>query len=645
MNRKKTLILILGFLVSLVITILLGVFGFKYVQDNLITLLFASGTSLSRTVIESSRSVFLMQSEKERDLSTELYLKLAVMEDLSEQTVERLSEYPLVILTDLKGDIINKSFIPNPETSLLLKNFMSLTRPVYEGIEREYTFGIDPDFPGRQVPKGMAVRRGNRVIIVFADTGQMQAEGRGLGFLIRDIAQEPAISYIVLQNPDGVMLASRGVNKISGFGSDSFLRDVYESNHARGKFRHFNGHRVYEVITPFPEMGEFYGVLRVGLSLQEYNAVFTALVIPLVIVFFLLCIMTVLFIDSRYLYRRIKRAEGFREGIKAIEHLVYIEFNGQGMVESTNTTAETLLDMDSGISRIVEFIDEETWEKLKERGRAFETGLLRKGRVFNLTAQRIVSSADVNEERYYLLAEDVTELFDLRQRAENLHHLEGIAELTGTIAHDIRNPLNAISMAVQKLEMKMQRSDDGRTEKLLSTIGVEVHNLNRMVEDFLALSAPVSIRRVPVEIEVFLDEIYQNALMHASEGSIKVELLNNVDRKTIELDSSRLKRAIGNIVKNGIEAALPGSKLSIVADIHDGCFRLAVENKGETIPEDVLKNLFRPVASGKSGGYGLGLFSAYRIVRTHKGDISVKSQAGITVFQVIIPLEEKGSDE
>ena len=638
-TRKHILFITVS--VLLLLMIFFTRFSIVYVRKNLTSLLFESGTSLSRTVIKGSSELFKLQRLHEENVKERLIYLSSRIE--STPTVEMaknlfLEGYPLVILLDESN---NQEYM-SPITELHLSEWSELSSEIVASLidshNDRYIFGIDPDLPGSDDPGGIAIRKNGKILIVFVEKRSSETHRTGLGYLMRDLAQEQGIEYLVLQNPDGVMIASRGVNKMSSFRNDEALQGVIDRDLSRGRFINYGSRVVYEVISPFPKIGEFWGVLRIGLNLTEYNAVKRALIVPIVIIFVLFFISVLALIYALLLRTKLRISEIVSEGMTNRSGTILFETDSNGIIVEMNREAQHLLNT-LGIdekSDISELISVKNWSFLKRQKSYTLSGYHIKDRVLNFFTESL--SCDSSDDLgFIILADDVTELYNLRKRTEELNHLEGLSELTSTIAHDIRNPLNAISIASQKLDIEIS-DDQVKNKNLLSTINLEINNLNTMIEEFLTLSRPISIQSDRNSLREFIDSLYDTAAVIATHRGISViKRIDVGDNEYAEFDKAKLSRALGNIVKNAIEASPQKGEVIISISILNNNIEILVSNMGNKIPDEVLNNLFKPVASTKSKGYGLGLFSAYRIIKNHTGDIAVDSSADKTTFRIVIP--------
>lgn len=242
---------------------------------------------------------------------------------------------------------------------------------------------------------------------------------------------------------------------------------------------------------------------------------------------------------------------------------------------------------------------------------------------------------------------DVKRLDRLRQRTERL---EAVAELSASLAHEIKNPLASISSSVQQLDLSESADED---DKLLTRLIVkESERLSRLLSDF------IDFARVHIERKELLDlrETVRHAVNVVSRHPAfreEVEITSVIDDApvVIEGDEDLLHRVITNLLLNAVQAAPDGRPTSIRVelsrlsklgaphglDIPDPVM-LRVIDDGPGIAEADLERVFDPFFSRRQGGTGLGLAIVHRAVREHQGTVLVESEPGAgTRFTVYLP--------
>ncbi len=235
----------------------------------------------------------------------------------------------------------------------------------------------------------------------------------------------------------------------------------------------------------------------------------------------------------------------------------------------------------------------------------------------------------------------------LRQRTERL---EAVAELSASLAHEIKNPLASISSSVQQLGMRERADDD---DKLLSRLVLkESDRLSRLLADF------IDFARLRVERSKVLDlrdvtthgvDVVRQHPTYREEISIDVKL----EPRPIlfEGDEDLMHRVVTNLVLNAVQAAPPGRQTRVTVEVmgeESGCVPgevdlenpvvLQVTDNGPGIAENDLVRIFDPFFSKRRGGSGLGLAIVHRAVREHGGMVLVASNPDVgTRFTVCLP--------
>jgi two-component system OmpR family sensor kinase len=219
--------------------------------------------------------------------------------------------------------------------------------------------------------------------------------------------------------------------------------------------------------------------------------------------------------------------------------------------------------------------------------------------------------------------------------------LSTLQRMSATVAHEIRNPLGAIELNAEFLQRKMP---DEKTKAITQTIIEEVKNLNKIVTDFLTFSKQPRIDKKPVSLAPLLQKTLNTASAAHKEIPIKGEILVPADFPLIDLDENEFRKALLNIVLNGIEAMPEGGKLSITATRRDNQCSILISDTGHGIPESARPKIFNPFFTTRENGTGLGLAIAHKIIEGHLGTLSFQSELDKgTDFLITIPL--KSGDE
>ena len=222
------------------------------------------------------------------------------------------------------------------------------------------------------------------------------------------------------------------------------------------------------------------------------------------------------------------------------------------------------------------------------------------------------------------------------RRMSRADRLATIGELAAGAAHEIRNPLTAVRSSLQYLEAKC---GDEATKKILGTALGETNRINEIVSALLAFSRPSEIVKERCDLRETLTEGLDLIAFQASSRTIAI-VRDFPEPLPVRGDRSQLKQLFLNLFLNAVQAMPSGGTLRVEARRTEGPkVVVAVGDTGEGIPEDRLDRIFDPFYTTKSNGTGLGLSICDHIVKTHDGDIEVRSKAGRgTTMSVSLPL-------
>jgi signal transduction histidine kinase len=229
----------------------------------------------------------------------------------------------------------------------------------------------------------------------------------------------------------------------------------------------------------------------------------------------------------------------------------------------------------------------------------------------------------------------------------NAEHLSRVGQLASGIAHEIRNPLNYISLAIDHLKTEMLPSCGEKREELVELtdkIKEEVRRANYMVLNFMNYGRPLKLRRALVPYEEILSKVLPLLNDRLTEQRIRIELDINARLPLLWVDQELLRNCILNFINNAAQAMNDGGTICLGATLDEssGRVQLTFSDQGSGIlPEDIAK-IFQPYFTTKDVGIGLGLAITERIIKEHGGEIQVESSPGRgTTFTVLLPLQQE----
>jgi two-component system sensor histidine kinase PilS (NtrC family) len=241
----------------------------------------------------------------------------------------------------------------------------------------------------------------------------------------------------------------------------------------------------------------------------------------------------------------------------------------------------------------------------------------------------------------------------LRMRTERL---EAVAELSASLAHEIRNPLASIRSAVEQLATARRATDDDRV--LGGLIIRESDRLSRLLGEFLDFARTRATVIEPVDLGAIARGAANLASAHPSRADgVIVHCSIPADPFVIEADEDLLHRAIFNLALNAVQAApsggrvdvdivpLPADEVPAGAGFDHGAVALRVTDDGPGIAPELRSRMFEPFVTTKDGGSGLGLPVVHRAVEAHRGLVLVDSSSEGTRFTMLLPLAQTDSSE
>ena len=230
-----------------------------------------------------------------------------------------------------------------------------------------------------------------------------------------------------------------------------------------------------------------------------------------------------------------------------------------------------------------------------------------------------------------------------RDRAIQAERVAAWRELARRLAHELKNPLFPLQITIENLQRARESSEfDEVFRESTTTLLAELGNLKTIIgrfSDFAKMPAP---QFETVEVNEIVRGVMKlnDARFHADDRpkvEPRLELAGTDTR--IQADPDQLRRALGNLVLNALDAMPDGGTLTVRTAAHDGCVRLEISDSGQGLTDEECQRLFTPYYTTKQHGTGLGLAIVQSVVSDHRGKISVSSASGHgTTFTIDLPV-------
>ena len=246
---------------------------------------------------------------------------------------------------------------------------------------------------------------------------------------------------------------------------------------------------------------------------------------------------------------------------------------------------------------------------------------------FTLTHLR---DAEGTRQGYILLFQDLTEWQELQEQLRIQDRMAAIGQMAAGLAHEVGNPLAAISGSVQMLAGSLRGEadrDEASSGKLAEIILKESRRLDRTVKTFLQFAKPREREIEVFDVAAMLTEAIQllrNSDDVESRHTIEADL--EPDSAMIQADFDQLSQIFWNLARNALQAMPGGGRLTVSGRLENGYYRMQFRDTGIGMTEEERERLFHPFKSFFDGGTGLGMAIVYRIVKEHGGEIRVDSE-------------------
>jgi len=228
----------------------------------------------------------------------------------------------------------------------------------------------------------------------------------------------------------------------------------------------------------------------------------------------------------------------------------------------------------------------------------------------------------------------------IEDEIELSRRLAAIGRLTSGVAHEVKNPINAIVVHLEILREKLRELDPD-TRRHMDVIGSEIHRLDRVVQTLVDFTKPVELRLSDVDLRRVVDEVVMLSSAEAGRHSISVARQLPQEPLPVKVDADLVKQAILNVVLNGVQAMPNGGNLTISAARFDSTVELAIQDEGGGIPPEIRNKIFNLYFTTKKKGSGIGLAMAYRVMQLHNGSIEFDSEEGRgTTFRLRFPIAD-----
>ena len=223
------------------------------------------------------------------------------------------------------------------------------------------------------------------------------------------------------------------------------------------------------------------------------------------------------------------------------------------------------------------------------------------------------------------------------QLAELSRRIAMVGRLTAGVAHEMKNPLNAMTIHLELLKQKLAAGKPASTH--IETIGHEIRRLDERIQGFLKFVRPEEVTFAPVALAPLISSVLDAVQPEAQRGGVSIERACQDGTLLVQGDAAQLRDMFLNLAQNAIQAMPKGGRLTIsCAPLPNRLVRVRVEDTGVGIAPENLAKIFDLYYTTRERGTGIGLSLVYRMVQIHNGTIDVESTVGVgTAFILTLP--------
>lgn len=564
---------------------------------------------------------------------------------------------------DNKGLLVLSSDQETKESHKLSTHLLEELSPLMKGTADLQVLGLvaNPFGEGNQYLGAVARKKKPGFILLELDSRYLLDFRKrvGIGSLVQKIADNQGIIYVVLQDEQGILAASRQVSAINRIESDPFLQQAIATDTALTRIVEFEGAEVFEVVRPFSVESSLYGIFRVALSLEAVRAFNQRTVQRFIILSLIVVVLGVIvfgFISATQSYsvlnEEYRKFQTYTGTVLDNVTDAVVAADRSGRVTVFNKGAERVLGIpaESVIGRTCSAVIEDAAsciERTLQSGNPIEyeeAEIHTKGgkTVVVGMSTSIIKDAAGTLDTVVAVLRDLTHQRKVEEQLRRQEKLSAMGELASSVAHEIRNPLNSISMTVQRFGKDFEPKEyHEEYRSLVKMMNEEVNRVSKIIQQFLQFARPPKLNPSIVRIEDFVQDVL--SVVKSEAQALSITLKSEIRFSgSILIDREQMKQVLLNLIQNAFHANGSHGEVRVAAEAVSNHLHLTVSDTGSGIPQEHLPKIFNLYFTTKPDGTGMGLSMANQIVTEHGGRIDVESEIGKgTTFTIVLPLEER----
>jgi signal transduction histidine kinase len=259
--------------------------------------------------------------------------------------------------------------------------------------------------------------------------------------------------------------------------------------------------------------------------------------------------------------------------------------------------------------------------------------------------KRVQVSLDFIQERgspigALLTLRDAESVRRIQDEIEISRQMSASGRTTRGVAHEVKNPINAIVLHLQLLQSKLKQIDPD-TRRHMDIIGSEIHRLDRVVQILVDFTRPRDLHLEEIDLRRLLEDVILLSAPDTEQHGVTVKRRFAAAPLGVRVDVDVMKQAILNVIINGMQAMPQGGTLTISVQRDEDSAVTEIRDEGIGIPHDLQEKIFELYFSTRKGGSGIGLAQTYQALQWHYGSIDFETVEGVgTTFRLRLPLAD-----